>query len=69
MFVTIYKTLLLVQKQLNGGKELDIHSFFAGIAGGYYVFGANNNINQQVYRGMSEHGGSLLYVVLKWVMV
>lgn len=49
MFVTIYKTLLLVQKHLNGGKEQDIHSFFAGIVGGYYVFGTNNNINQQVW--------------------
>lgn len=48
MFVTIYKTLLLVQKHLNGGKQLDIHSFFAGLVGGYYVFGTNNNINQQV---------------------
>jgi Tim17/Tim22/Tim23/Pmp24 family len=49
MFVTIYKTLLLVQKHMNGGKEQDIHSFFAGIVGGYYVFGTNNNINQQVW--------------------
>ncbi|CAM0140563.1 hypothetical protein VKS41_006582 [Umbelopsis sp. WA50703] len=48
LFVTIYKTLLLVQKKMNGGKQLDVHSFFAGIVGGYYVFGTNNNINQQI---------------------
>lgn len=39
---------MLVQKKLNGGKEASIHPFLAGIVGGYYIFGENNNINQQV---------------------
>ncbi|KAI8988198.1 peroxisomal membrane protein 4 [Mycotypha africana] len=47
-FATIYKTLMLVQKKLNGGKEASIHPFLAGIVGGYYVFGENNSINQQI---------------------
>lgn len=47
-FATIYKTLMYVQKKLNGDKEADYHAFVAGLVGGYYVFGENNNINQQV---------------------
>jgi peroxisomal membrane protein 4 len=47
-FAVIYKTLMLVQKKLNGDKEASIHPFIAGIVGGYYVFGENNNINQQI---------------------
>lgn len=35
-------------KRLNGNKEADIHPFIAGLLGGYYVFGENNSINQQV---------------------
>lgn len=48
MFATIYKTLMIVQKHFNGGKEANIHPFIAGVIGGYYVFGENNSINQQV---------------------
>jgi peroxisomal membrane protein 4 len=48
MFATIYKTLMIVQKKMNGGKEANLHPFIAGIIGGYYVFGENNGINQQV---------------------
>lgn len=48
MFATIYKSLMIVQKKMNGGKEANLHPFIAGIIGGYYVFGENNGINQQV---------------------
>ncbi|KAI8336765.1 peroxisomal membrane protein 4 [Chlamydoabsidia padenii] len=47
-FATIYKTLMYLQKKLNGDKEADYHAFVAGLVGGYYVFGENNNINQQI---------------------
>ncbi|KAI8369127.1 peroxisomal membrane protein 4 [Choanephora cucurbitarum] len=47
LFATIYKTLMIVQRKLNG-KEASIHPFIAGIIGGYYVFGENNSINQQI---------------------
>ncbi|RHZ69323.1 hypothetical protein Glove_284g82 [Diversispora epigaea] len=47
-FVTIYKTLMYLQKKINGGKEQNAHSFIAGLVGGYFVFGENNNINQQI---------------------
>ncbi|KAI8971042.1 peroxisomal membrane protein 4 [Pilobolus umbonatus] len=47
-FATIYKTLMIVFKKMNGGKEADFHPFLAGVVGGYYVFGENNNINQQI---------------------
>ncbi|ORX57024.1 peroxisomal membrane protein 4 [Hesseltinella vesiculosa] len=47
-FAFIYKTLLYLQKKLNGDKQADYHSFVAGLIGGYYVFGENNNINQQI---------------------
>ncbi|KAG2204640.1 hypothetical protein INT46_006739 [Mucor plumbeus] len=48
IFATIYKTLMIVQKKINGGKEASIHPFIAGVIGGYYVFGENNSINQQI---------------------
>ncbi|KAH9060847.1 peroxisomal membrane protein 4 [Lactarius vividus] len=47
-FVTIYKALLLLQRKLNGGKERPHDSFFAGMLGGYFVFGERNAINEQI---------------------
>lgn len=47
-FVSIYKTLLLVQKRMNGGKERNIDTFIAGLIGGYVVFGDRNAVNEQV---------------------
>lgn len=47
-FAVIYKVMCILQKKLNGGKESDIHTFIAGLVGGYFVFGENNSINQQV---------------------
>ncbi|ORZ20549.1 peroxisomal membrane protein 4 [Absidia repens] len=48
VFATIYKTVMYLQKKLNGNKEATYHPFIAGLVGGYYVFGENNNINQQI---------------------
>ncbi|KAI9445467.1 Tim17/Tim22/Tim23/Pmp24 family-domain-containing protein [Lactarius indigo] len=47
-FVTIYKALLLLQRKLNGGKERTQDTFFAGMLGGYFVFGERNAINEQI---------------------
>lgn len=47
-YVALYKTLLLVQKKANGGKERRFDTFFAGLVGGYVVFGERNAINEQV---------------------
>ncbi|RKP08428.1 peroxisomal membrane protein 4-like protein [Thamnocephalis sphaerospora] len=47
-FVTIYKTLMLVQRKLCDGKELSAHSFLAGLVGGYFVFGKNTSVNKQI---------------------
>jgi hypothetical protein len=47
-FVAIYKSLLLLQRKLNGGKGRPHDSFFAGLLGGYFVFGERNAINEQV---------------------
>lgn len=47
-FVTIYKTLLLVQKKMNKGKERSLDTFIAGLIGGYAVFGERNAVNEQV---------------------
>ena len=47
-FVSIYKTLLLLQKKINGGKERNIDTFLAGLIGGYIVFGERNAVNEQV---------------------
>lgn len=47
-FVTIYKSLLLLQRRANGGKEKSADSFLAGLIGGYVVFGDRTAINEQV---------------------
>jgi peroxisomal membrane protein 4 len=47
-YVTLYKTLMLIQKRANGGKERRFDPFFAGLVGGYVVFGDRNAINEQV---------------------
>lgn len=49
-FVSLYKTLLLLQKKVNGGKERSLDTFIAGMLGGYIVFGERNAINEQVCR-------------------
>ncbi|KAH9890943.1 peroxisomal membrane protein 4 [Cubamyces lactineus] len=47
-FVSLYKTLLLVQKKMNGGKERSFDTFIAGLIGGYVVFGDRNAVNEQI---------------------
>ncbi|GAA5940075.1 Tim17/Tim22/Tim23/Pmp24 family protein [Sporobolomyces koalae] len=47
-FVAIYKTCLLVQKQLAGGKQRSLDTFFAGLVGGWTVFGDRNAVNEQI---------------------
>lgn len=46
--MTLYKTLLLIQKKANGGKERSWDTFIAGLIGGYVVFGERSAINEQV---------------------
>lgn len=47
-FVSVYKTLLLLQKKVNGGKERSADTFIAGLLGGYAVFGERSAVNEQV---------------------
>ncbi|KAG8950202.1 hypothetical protein FRC04_007836 [Tulasnella sp. 424] len=47
-FVTIYKTLLLVQRKASRGKTRKADTFIAGLIGGYIVFGERNAINEQI---------------------
>ncbi|KAF9647494.1 peroxisomal membrane protein 4 [Thelephora ganbajun] len=47
-YVALYKSLVLIQKKANGGKERTFDTFFAGLVGGYLVFGDRNAINEQV---------------------
>ncbi|KAI9139527.1 Tim17/Tim22/Tim23/Pmp24 family-domain-containing protein [Paraphysoderma sedebokerense] len=46
-FVTIYKTLMILQRRMLG-KEQYWNPFLAGCIGGYMVFGKNTNINNQI---------------------
>jgi peroxisomal membrane protein 4 len=39
---------VLLQRKLNGGKERTQDTFFAGLFGGYLVFGERNAINEQI---------------------
>ncbi|KAH6574872.1 hypothetical protein BASA50_003794 [Batrachochytrium salamandrivorans] len=47
IFVTIYKSLLLLQLKIKGF-EHNSDALIAGFIGGYIVFGENNNINNQI---------------------
>jgi len=47
-FVSLYKTFLLIQKKANGGKERSADTFFAGLLGGYLVFGDRTAVNEQI---------------------
>lgn len=47
-FVSLYKTLLLLQRKANGGKERSADTFIAGLIGGYLVFGERSAVNEQV---------------------
>ncbi|ORY92440.1 Tim17/Tim22/Tim23/Pmp24 family-domain-containing protein [Leucosporidium creatinivorum] len=47
-FVAIYKTCLLLQKTLAGGKQRSADTFFAGLIGGWMVFGERNAVNEQI---------------------
>ncbi|GAA5843406.1 hypothetical protein JCM5353_001189 [Sporobolomyces roseus] len=47
-FVAIYKTALLLQKTLAGGKQRGLDTFFAGLIGGWCVFGERNAVNEQI---------------------
>ncbi|KAI0724303.1 peroxisomal membrane protein 4 [Cerioporus squamosus] len=47
-FVSLYKTLLLVQKKVNGGKQRSFDTFIAGLIGGYMVFGERTAVNEQI---------------------
>ncbi|KAI5124463.1 hypothetical protein M0805_008346 [Coniferiporia weirii] len=47
-FVALYKTLLIAQKRIHGGKARTADTFFAGLIGGYTVFGDRTAINEQI---------------------
>jgi len=51
-FALLFKSSMLALKSVNGGKEESIHTFLAGLFGGYWVFGhgrsANSSVNQQI---------------------
>ncbi|MBW0471159.1 hypothetical protein O181_010874 [Austropuccinia psidii MF-1] len=47
-FVTIYKTALLAQRKVGGGKERSSDTFLAGLIGGWIVFGERTAINEQI---------------------
>ncbi|KAL9030572.1 MAG: hypothetical protein Q9196_001333 [Gyalolechia fulgens] len=50
-FATIYKTILvLCRKTSPEGKESSLHTFLAGLVGGYMVFGRGiqSSVNQQI---------------------
>lgn len=48
-FVTIYKTILILLRRINFGKEKGWHSLLAGAIGGYLIFSRDSPVNTQVY--------------------
>jgi len=47
-FVAIYKTLMLIQRKVNGSKQRDADTFIAGLLGGWLVFGDRSAVNEQI---------------------
>ncbi|BGP15616.1 hypothetical protein JCM10213_004136 [Rhodosporidiobolus nylandii] len=47
-FAAIYKTALLLQKMLAGGKTRRMDTFWAGLVGGWAVFSERNAVNEQI---------------------
>lgn len=47
-FVSLYKALVIVQRRMHGGKPGNFDTFFAGLIGGYAVFGERTPVNEQV---------------------
>ncbi|KAI6133261.1 Tim17/Tim22/Tim23/Pmp24 family-domain-containing protein [Pisolithus croceorrhizus] len=47
-FVSLYKTILLLQRKVNGGKERECDTFIAGLIGGYVAFGNRSAVNEQI---------------------
>ena len=55
LFVTIYKTLMYLQKSSRGGREDRMDSFLAGLVGGCYIFGNDSAVVQQVLPQSLKH--------------
>ncbi|KAJ4493126.1 hypothetical protein C8J55DRAFT_485824 [Lentinula edodes] len=47
LYLSLYKTLWLLQKKVNGGKERSADTFIAGLIGGFLVFGEQMVVNKQ----------------------
>ena len=47
MLTTIYKSILLILRKLQG-HSIPIHNFIGAFVAGYFVFGENNKVNMQV---------------------
>eukprot|EP00052_Salpingoeca_macrocollata_P033316 m.7993 g.7993 ORF g.7993 m.7993 type:complete len:194 (-) comp4976_c0_seq2:52-633(-) len=47
IFVTLYKTLMLLMEKVQGAPASP-HAFLAGLVGGYVVFGEQNPVNTQI---------------------
>lgn len=48
-FVSLYKIMMIAQRKMHGGKSKSADTFFAGLVGGYTVFGDRTAINEQVH--------------------
>lgn len=47
-FASLYKSLMIVMRRTNSGKERSLDSFVAGVVGGWIVFGERTTVNEQV---------------------
>lgn len=47
-FVALYKSAMLLQRKLNDGKQRKLDTFFAGLVGGFIVFGDRTAVNEQI---------------------
>lgn len=47
LLTTIYKSILLILRKLQG-QTIPIHNFIGAFVAGYFVFGENNKVNMQV---------------------
>ncbi|CAO1631479.1 unnamed protein product [Sympodiomycopsis kandeliae] len=47
-FASLYKFLMIILRNTNGGKERSLDSFLAGLFGGWVVFGERTTVNEQI---------------------
>ena len=69
LFVVIYKTLMYLQKRSRGGREERLDPLVSGLVGGYYIFGNDSAVVQQVFSHAHPRPTSNLLSLCRKVLI